>query len=68
MMTIRQRILYFYLGTALLIYVAAFFPEHEEVIEWSKIVVDVVKAFAVGFVVVYIPYWMWIKFVKKETT
>ncbi len=61
----RQRVFYFYLGTSLMIYVAMFFPKDAETIQWSIMAVDVLKAFAIGFVVVYLPYWIWLRYARK---
>ncbi len=48
-----------------MIYVAMFFPKDAETIQWSIMAVDVLKAFAIGFVVVYLPYWIWLRYARK---
>ncbi len=67
MLSRRQRVFYFYLGTSLMIYVAVFFPKDEEAIQWGVMAVDVLKAFAIGFVMVYLPYWIWLRYARKAT-
>jgi len=66
MISIEKRRFAFFLGFSLLFYVIVFFPNGNETIEIKGIVLDFIKSFASGFVVIYVSNWIGLKFPRQQ--